>query len=590
MTYTHSMQIETMGMEVQIERVDDLPLLYGQLKRMNVQTIIDEIVSVHGNWQGLSPGWVITIWLMYILSEQNHLMEPVQKWVRNRQVTLKRLTGQALVELDFSDDRLALCLSYLQPSAIWQAIESGLGRHLMRVYALPCQTVRLDATTGTVNHDPAGHELFRIGKAKNGLAVPQFKLMLASLDPLGLPLAMDVVPGNQADDPLYAPIYQRVKAIVGGSGLLIVGDSKMSAKGTRATIVAGEDYYLVPLAHEKDEPTLLDDLLTPWSGRASEAQQIYLPEERPSAGGAPVAERAIAYGFDVSRTRRVLVGQTEISWVERLLVVRSKAYAHTLQVGLQQRLAQAESQLRQLTPPPGRGKRQSSDEATLVAEIRRSQQKYRVAGLLNLTYTAEISERTLRKHKDKPQRIERRVRLQLQVTRNEAAIAHALFRAGWRIYATNAAVGNLALADAVLAYRDQYLEENVFRRLHGKFLALTPLYIQRDDHAQGLFHLLTLAARLLALVDYQAKKTLATAGRSLAGIYDGNPNRSTSTPTTERLLKAFDNINLLIFGVGQAITHTLVTPLKTVQQEILRLLALPTALYTDLQTSHPSPT
>lgn len=579
------MQIETMGMEVQIERVDDLPLLYGQLKQMNVQTIIDEIVSVHGNWQGLSPGWVITIWLMYILSEQNHLMEPVQKWVRSRQVTLKRLTGQALVELDFSDDRLALCLCYLHPSAIWQAIESRLGQHLMRVYALPCETVRLDATTGTVNHDPARHELFRIGKAKNGLAVPQFKLMLASLDPLGLPLALDVVPGNQADDPLYVPIYQRVKAIVGGRGHLIVGDSKMSAKGTRATIVAGGDYYLVPLAHEKDEPALLDDLLTPWSGRTTEAQRIYLPEERPTAGGVLAPEQAIAYGFEVSRTRSVLSEPTESRWVERLLVVRSKAYAHTLQAHLQQRLTQAERQLHQLTPPPGRGKRQFSDETALLAEIGRIQQKYRVAGLFNLTYTAEVSERTLRKPKEKPERIERRVRLQLQVIRNEAAIDHALFRAGWRIYATNAAVGNLALADAVLAYRDQYLEENVFRRLHGKFLALTPLYIQRDDHAQGLFHLLTLAARLLALVDYQAKKTLATEGRSLAGLYAGNPNRSTSTPTTERMLKAFDNINLLIFAVGQTMTHTVVTPLTTVQQEILHLLALPTALYTDLQTS-----
>ena len=84
-----------MGLEGQIERVDDLPLLYGQLKQMSVQGIIDAIVTVHGNWQGLSPGWVITAWLMYILREQNHLREPVQKWVRSHQVTLKRLTGQA---------------------------------------------------------------------------------------------------------------------------------------------------------------------------------------------------------------------------------------------------------------------------------------------------------------------------------------------------------------------------------------------------------------------------------------------------------------------------------------------------------------
>ncbi len=35
--------------------------------------------------------------------------------------------------------------------------------------------------------------------------------MLASLDPLGLTLAVDVVSGERADDPLYLPCYQRVK-------------------------------------------------------------------------------------------------------------------------------------------------------------------------------------------------------------------------------------------------------------------------------------------------------------------------------------------------------------------------------------------
>ena len=34
----------------------------------------------------------------------------------------------------------------------------------------------------------------------------------------------------------------------------------------------------------------------------------------------------------------------------------------------------------------------------------------------------------------------------------------------------------LSFTDAVLAYRDQIVAENIFRRLHGKFLGLTPLY------------------------------------------------------------------------------------------------------------------
>ncbi|MBK8986929.1 MAG: hypothetical protein IPM39_12775 [Chloroflexi bacterium] len=44
--------------------------------------------------------------------------------------------------------------------------------------------------------------------------------------PLGLLLALDVVPGNRADDPLYVPCYQRVKEMLARNGLLIVGDSK----------------------------------------------------------------------------------------------------------------------------------------------------------------------------------------------------------------------------------------------------------------------------------------------------------------------------------------------------------------------------
>ena len=38
--------------------------------------------------------------------------------------------------------------------------------------------------------------------------------MLASLEPLGLPLATKVVEGNQADDPLYEPVIEQVRTIL----------------------------------------------------------------------------------------------------------------------------------------------------------------------------------------------------------------------------------------------------------------------------------------------------------------------------------------------------------------------------------------
>jgi transposase len=573
------------GYEGDIEQVDDLPLLFGLLQQMGVQGILDKDIQPHGHWQGLSPGWVMTVWLMHILSEQNHLMEPVQKWVQAHLTTLRRLTGQAVEELDFTDDRLALCLEFIYHRTTWQRIEAGLGAKIIRFYNLDTDVLRLDATVGTVHHAlDAQHKLFKVGKAKNGLYATQFKLMLANLDPLGLTLAVDVLPGNQADDPLYVPSYLRAKTIIQQIGVLVVGDSKMSALATRATIVAGQDHYLMPLADLKDEPTLLVELLDAWQGRAAEATRIFLPEDIPTDGRDADPKQALAYGFEVSRPRSATVKGQTIIWEERLLVIRSFSYVHTMQASLRRHLDEAEAELRELTPLHQRGKRPIIDEASLLAAIAQIEKKHHVQGLFDIDHQVEVKERTIRGYQGKPARVERKVRYHVIVKRNVAAITAAEFQAGWRIYVTNAPVDKLSLAQAVLAYREQYIAENVFRRLEGKFLSITPLYIQRDDHAEGLFHLLTIAARVLALGDYLAKQALAKENAVLTGVYAGNSNRGTATPTTERMLKAFKGIYLLIIPSATQSSYYL-TRLSSVQERILALLGLSRSLYTSLQTA-----
>jgi len=562
--------------EVQVERLDDIPVIFGHLQRIHIQAIIDQVIDTHGNWEGLSPGWLITIWLIHILTEHSHCMDRVREWVAKRQHILQELTGQALTELDFTDDRLAICLRKLSQAAVWQEIEAQLGSHVLRVYRLGEEaTVRLDATTGTVNHNPDKHPLFQVGKAKNGQYETQYKLMLASLDPLGLPLAVDVVPGDRADDPLYLPCYLRVKRVLTEEGVLVVGDSKMSALHTRATMVAGRDFYLTPLAHLKDEPGLLEELLAPWVEREVEMERIFLPED----GQDPDPKLAIAHGFEDDRSQQIEVAGQVVEWQERLLVVRSHQYEQTTKKWLHRRLEKAEKALKALTPTRGRGKRQIEAEASLLAAIQRIEEQCRTTGLFDYEYEQEVTERQVRAYGDKPARTERQVRFQLAVKRNQPAIAEAEFRAGWRIYVTNAPRERLPLKQAVLAYRDQYIEENIFRRLQGKILSITPVYVQRDDHAKGLFHLLTLATRLLALGDHLAKQALAQENAELAGIYPGNPKRSTATPTTERMLAAFDNINLTIVPVAGQV-HFQVTPLTAVQLRVLELWELPVTLYT----------
>ncbi len=87
--------------------------------------------------------------------------------------------------------------------------------------------MRLDSTTVSVYHNPDTPDtLLHLGQSKDHRPdLRQFKVMLASLDPLGLPLVCPIVPGNQADDGLYVPTYEAAVQALGRRDVLVVGDS-----------------------------------------------------------------------------------------------------------------------------------------------------------------------------------------------------------------------------------------------------------------------------------------------------------------------------------------------------------------------------
>ena len=46
------------GLTITTEQVDDFPVLVAQMKQMAVPELLDRNFTVHGNWQGLSLGWI----------------------------------------------------------------------------------------------------------------------------------------------------------------------------------------------------------------------------------------------------------------------------------------------------------------------------------------------------------------------------------------------------------------------------------------------------------------------------------------------------------------------------------------------------
>ena len=134
--------------------------------------------------------------------------------------------------LDVSDDRLATVLEALSDDTRWSAFEGALNQHTLRVYDLQPACVRLDSTTANGHWSVTEDGLFQFGHSKDHRPdLPQVKIMVSALDPLGMPVATDVVPGQRADDPLYVPAITRVREGLGRRGLLYVGDCKMGGPG-----------------------------------------------------------------------------------------------------------------------------------------------------------------------------------------------------------------------------------------------------------------------------------------------------------------------------------------------------------------------
>jgi transposase len=226
------------------ERVDDIPVIIAHLKKMRVAELLDTHFPTNGNWQGLSLGWTTVVWLTFILSEGDHRLYRVEPWVKTHRRTLSRCLCSKVKSRDLTDDRLATILDYLSVTARWVELERALNQSVLRVYDLQGRVVRVDTTTAAAYVTPDG--LFQRGHSKDHRPdLPQVKIAMSVLDPLGLPWTITVVAGNTADDPLYLPEIAKVRQIAGRLGLTYVGDCKMAAIVTRAEIVAHRGLLLV---------------------------------------------------------------------------------------------------------------------------------------------------------------------------------------------------------------------------------------------------------------------------------------------------------------------------------------------------------
>ena len=349
------------------------------------------------------------------------------------------------------DDRLASILDDLSDDEQWQAFERALSQHLIRVYNLHPSRVRVDSTTvsGYVHPSPDG--LFQFGLSSDHRPdLPQVKIKLSALDPLGLPLGITIVSGQRADNGWYVPAIQQAQQTLGQTGLLYVGDCKMAALPTRAYVQQRGDFYLRPLSGVQVSAASLQRLVAPVQANTQAVTTIHRPSDDGSC-------EAIALGYEYTQQVTLTQHERAVQWDERVLVVRSLKLAQTQQADLQERLANSQVELARVTHNEHkRGKKVLREVAEVREVVEAIVHRYRVEGLLEVAYHEQIvSEQSVRRYGPRAAgtRVEIEVRLSVQVNADAVTLAESCL--GWHVYVTNQPAEQLSLEQAVLAYRGE---------------------------------------------------------------------------------------------------------------------------------------
>ena len=565
----------TESLNLRHERIDDVPLLLGVAQQLGLAEILNRHLGTHGLQQGLHNGQLAVGWLAYILSQADHRKSAVREWANDLTHILSQGLGESLREVDFSDDRLGNVAHRLSDDAAWEAIEQELWAATLNVYEMPLAGVRLDSTTSFGYHQPHENGIMQRGHSKDHRPdLAQLKLMAAVAEPTGHMIASDVCCGKDADDPLYTPLIQRVRRVTNRTGLLYSGDCKMAALRTRAELVAHQDYYLMPLPMIGETVSLF----------ARGVEAVVAGEQ--TATLLWHKQTLLGAGCEFVRAQTATHEGQPLVWSERVLIVRSPTLAQTQRTHLEQCLTKATAALFALTPAIARGKRQLRDEATLTQAIDTVLERYEVKELLAATWERQEHTRTQyvgrgRGSAHRPQRTHTDIRYVITgVARQEHAITARQHRLGWRMQVTNAPAEQLPLMQAVLHYRGGWTIERDFHLLKALPLGLSPLFVWKDDQIIGVTRLLTLALRVLTLIESQVRQGQKQSAEVLLGLYEGQPKRTTARPTGTRLLKAFVRAPLTLTRLEtSAGVQWHVTPLTELQLQILRLLRLPTSLY-----------
>lgn len=567
-----SSPIPSSDVGVETYNIGSKGFVQAYLRRMKIAEAIDSRLRPHGNWQGLSFGQLLEVFMLYLL-EHPHSLYRAEAWVSAHPYLSALYPG--LVPSDLSDDRLDILLDKLDAYGVSQ-LYTHITLGVMDSFSLNLDHIHVDLTNFSLygNYpDQSADQPFQvvIGRSKSGRKdLKQFSLGTGVSGDGGVPIGMGTYDGNVADVNVYVPFWNTLCQSLNRSNFLLIGDRKLSSYENRLAISKAGGYYLAPLAMYAGTVAQLKE----WIVNDAPAHEVLRKHIKDKQTG---EEEVLYKGFEVPGS--LLDPETDQHYGFRHCVIWSRSLEYTSTKAIKGRLEKALKELEELKPKLN--KRKLVSEEAIRARIKKICSACKAQDWIDVQIesTTEIINKQIGRGKPHENTLYQTIEKQsfeVAFSVNEERLAQDRAIAGYYIMVTNETQQRLPLQAAFDLYKEEYKVEDVFRRLKGNVLQTLPMYLQLPRRINAMMFILCLAAQLLTLIDREAQQNLQKDHDQLEGIF---PNKiTTPRPKAERMMEAFKNVNLIEIKTPKGSQYYLTT-LNPIQNKILKILNVKPILY-----------
>lgn len=537
------------------------PILSHYFKKCDIADIIDQNVTLDARRKILTHGQASIAMITSILFQVTSLYK-VCKFATESNVL--DVIFPNISPNEYFDDRLGDTLDAIYKYGIGN-LEILITRKMMEEFNIQTEICHNDTTCAQVYGECNKNRAEKSIKISYGYSkqyrndLKQFVWSLSASSDSGFPLFQEAYSGNTADVDTYVEQWHHLIDVLGKKDFLFTGDSKVATHANMAHIDNHDGYFLSPLPMYASYQKALSNAL----------------DQHDLEALIPYKEQ-MNRGFEVPLTFEY-EGE---SYTFRMIILFDQGLFYRRKKSLLDRILQTRKAFEGLSGKINAYKlktKESIEQACLTIL-----KKYKTKDFFQFIVRNDPVVTYKHARPGRPAKNAKKIEISqdhfsIEVSYDESAYTTALYRIGYYPLVTNKPANVFSIEDAMLAHKNQYKVEHLYKRSKSGY-NLEPIFLQTPDRIEAYLFLFKISLQILILMERTVRANIAERDRGLDNFM---PNKKdVRNPSIEYMLAMFEFVVCGTMTLFDGSQQHFVSKLTDTQKDILSVLDVPKECYT----------